>query len=118
MDFISLLVGIILVIVAALFRVGALNIIVKRYVWFQRAIRRRDIVFDEKAVSKFYSNLCFIIACILFIGIILQLTTSNNSALISWWIWIVCIVIGVSTILYMNLNLNKNFIKEESDINN
>ncbi|MGQ4872463.1 MAG: hypothetical protein ACP6IY_00155 [Promethearchaeia archaeon] len=117
MDFISLLVGIILVIIATFFKVGALNIIIKRYVWFQKAIRRRDIVVDEYAVSKFYSNLCFIVTCILFIGIILQLITSNNSALISWGTWIVCIIIGVSAILYMNLNLNKNFIKEVSDIN-
>jgi hypothetical protein len=117
MDFISLLVGIVLFIVAALFRVGALNILVKRWVWFQKAIRRRDIVADEKAVSTFYSNLCFIVACILLIGIILQLITSDNSALISWWTWIVCIVIGISGILYLNLNVNKRFIKEESEIN-
>ena len=47
MDFISLLVGTILVILAFLFRVSALHIIIKRFEWFQKVIRRRDIVADE-----------------------------------------------------------------------
>jgi len=114
MYFISLLVGIILGIVAVLFRVGILKIIVKRYEWFQKVIRRKEITVDEKAVTLFYSNLCFVGGSILLIGIVLQLIASDNSTLISWWTWIVCIGIGIVGILY--LNINKRFIKEESDI--
>ncbi|MHA1292526.1 MAG: hypothetical protein ACTSQJ_07660 [Promethearchaeota archaeon] len=55
--------------------------------------------------------MCFVGGSILLIGTILQLIASDNSTLISWWSWIVCIGIGIVGILY--LNINKRFIKEE-----
>jgi hypothetical protein len=116
MEFISLLIGIILVILGFLFRVGVLNIIVKRFEWFQKnVIRRRDLIADEKAVSTFYSILCIVGASILLIGTGLQFIIPDNSTLISLWTWIICAVFGIIGILY--LNINKCFIKEVSDVN-
>lgn len=110
MEYISLLVGIVLSIMAILMRARKLNFLISRFRSFQKAIRRKQIAVDEKQVSIFYSTLFFVLAIVLFIGTIGQFMNSDNSELISWWTWIVCIVIGISGMLY--LNLNKRFIKE------
>jgi len=90
-------------------KVGWLNLLIDRYEGFQKAIRKNKLVVDKKGVSNFYSILFFLIGIPLLILAIIGFILPDTYKLISTWMYLVLIVIGISGILY--LNLSKRFIK-------
>jgi len=109
MEIYALIIGIVLCVLGILMKVGWLNLLIDRYEGFQKAIRKNKLFVDKKGVSNFYSILFFLIGIPLLILAIIGFILPDTYELISTWMYLVLIVIGISGILY--LNLSKRFIK-------
>jgi len=109
MEIYALIIGIVLCVLGILMKVGWLNLLIDRYEGFQKAIRKNKLFVDKKGVSNFYSSLFFLIGIPLLILAIIGFILPDTYELISTWMYLVLIVIGISGILY--LNLSKRFIK-------
>ena len=109
MEIYALIIGIVLCLLGILMKIGWLKFLIDRYEGFQKAIRKNKFIVDKKGVSKFYSILFFILGVPLLIGAIIGFIIPDRFKLISTWIYIILIVIGISGILY--LNLSNRFIK-------
>ena len=105
----ALIIGIVLCVLGILMKVGWLNFLVDRYEGFQKALRKKKFNVDKEGVSKFYSLLFFVVGGSLLIVAIIGFIIPDSYKLISTWIFIALIAIGISGILY--LNLSKRFIK-------
>jgi len=99
----SLYVGIILCILGILMRARQLDFLIDRYEVFHKAIRKRNLSVDREGLSKFYSKLFFILGVILLIAAFIQFIKPNDYELITTWIYIALIAIGIIGILYCNL---------------
>ncbi len=109
MEIYALIIGIVLCVLGILMKVGWLNFLIDRYEGFHKIIRKKKSVVDKERVSKFYSILFFVLGVPLLIGVIIGLIIPDSFKLISTWLYVVLIVIGISGILY--LNLSNRFIK-------
>ncbi|NVM16987.1 MAG: hypothetical protein HWN80_04675 [Candidatus Lokiarchaeota archaeon] len=104
-----LIIGIVLCVLGILMRVGWLNFLIDRYEGFQKVIRRKKFSVDREGVSKFYTGLFFVLGASLLIVAIIGFITLDSYKLISIWIYLAIIAIGITGILY--LNLSNRFIK-------
>ncbi len=109
MEIYALTIGLVLCVLGILMKVGWLNFLIDRYEGFQKAIRRKKFSVDKEGVSKFYSILFFVLGVPLLIVAIFGFIIPDSFELISTWIFVVLIVIGISGILF--LNLSNRFIK-------
>jgi len=109
MEIYALIIGIVLCVLGILMKLGWLKFLIDRYEGFHKAIRKNKFSVDKEGLSKFYSILFFVIGVPLLIVAIIGFIIPDSFKLISTWIYVVLIVIGISGILY--LNISNRFIK-------
>jgi len=109
MEVYTLIIGIVFCVLGVFMKLGWLNILISRYEWFHKAIRKKEITVNKKGVTNFYTILFFVLGVFLLILGIVGFTSPNLILdEISLWIWVGVIVIGVIAILY--LNISRRFI--------
>ena len=104
-----LIVGIVLCVLGILMKVGWLNFLIDRYEGFQKAIRRKKFIVDREGVSRFYTGLFFVLGALILIVAIIGFVAPDSYELISIWIYVAIIALGITGLLY--LNLSNRFLK-------
>jgi len=98
-----LYIGLILCVLGILMRAHRLDFIIGRYEGFHKVIRKKTLSVDREGLSKYYSNLFLILGSILLIAAIIHLIKPEISELITLWIYVAVLVVGIIGILYCNL---------------
>jgi len=109
MEIYALIIGIVLCVLGILMIVGQLNFLIDRYEGFHKVIRKKKFSVDKEGLSKFYSILFFVLGVPLLIVAIIGFIIPDSFKLISTWIYVALLVIGIIGILYCNLS--NRFIK-------
>jgi len=99
----SLYTGIILCVLGILMRAKKLNFLLLRYEGFQKVIRRRMVKVDKESLTRFYFIGLILIGGLLMITGMIQLLKPKGYEIITTWMWISVLAIGISGMLYCNI---------------
>ncbi|MGC9779591.1 MAG: hypothetical protein HZR80_10150 [Candidatus Heimdallarchaeota archaeon] len=86
-----------------------IKITIKRFVWFQKAIRRKEIEVKKKELTIFFTILYFVIAIPLLTMAIIGFINTQIPSLTFIWVYVAIVVLGIIGVLY--INISKHFIQ-------
>lgn len=109
-----LIAGIVLCALGVLMIFGQPSILLARYEGFHKFIRKNMKSADRERLSKFYSIMFFVTGVPLTIGSIIGLIVPDTFKLFYLWLLLALVVIGMSIVIYFNVN--KRFIIYEENI--
>ncbi|MHA1258525.1 MAG: hypothetical protein ACTSSG_00785 [Candidatus Heimdallarchaeaceae archaeon] len=112
--YIFLIVGIVLCTLGILMIFGQPSILLARYEWFHKLIRKKMKSADRKLLSKWYSILFFVAGIPLTIGAIVGLILPDTFELFYLWLLLATGIVGLSIGIYFNIS--KRFIVYEENI--
>ena len=83
--------------------ISRFNIVLDRYEWFQRKIRKKKIRANRKKLSMFYSILYFSTGIPVIITAIIGFIYPDVYEQFSTWLWVVLIIVAIGGITYCNV---------------